>query len=96
VDKLMAIYNSVNKINDHVKIASAGNFCIVCAKKLCAEKKISAYDAERELKGRIDNKKVLFVRTSGVDQCVCMDCIKDIYDEHIAPTLPTEYEGEAE
>lgn len=86
----MGMYNPVNQISDHIKIASAGNFCVVCAKKLCAEKKIGAYEAQAELKGKIENKKVLFVRTSGVDQCVCMDCIKDIYDEHIAPTLETE------
>lgn len=89
----MGMYDGFQQINDHIKIASAGNFCVVCAKKLCAEKKISAYDAQAELKGKIENKKVLFVRTSGLDQCVCMDCIKNIYDEHIVPTLT---EGETE
>lgn len=82
----MAIYN-VTYVNDFMKIAGAGDHCTICAKKLCAEKKISAYDAQTELKGKLENKKAVIVRTSGIDQCICMDCIKDIYDEHVAPTL---------
>jgi hypothetical protein len=80
----MAIYNGVTAINDFLKIAGDNDYCTICAKKLCAEKKIGAYEAQAELKGKIANKKAIFVRTSGVDQCICMDCVKAIHDEHIA------------
>lgn len=92
----MAIFN-VTHVNDYMRIASAGDHCVICAKKACAaDKSLDAYSAQRQLQGKIENKKVVIVRTSGVDQCICMDCIKDIYDEHIAPTLPVEAEGDKE
>lgn len=92
----MAIFN-VSKINDYIKFAGAGEFCITCAKKKNAEDpNKDFYDIKRELTGKIENKMVLNIRTSGVDQCVCMDCIKEIYDKYIAPTLETTNTTEGE
>jgi hypothetical protein len=82
----MALFN-VTKVNDYIKIAGATDFCVICAKKLCAKEKISAEAARIKLSNSLENKKAIFVRTSGVDQCICMDCVKEIHDEHIAPTL---------
>lgn len=82
----MAIYG-VTEINDYMKRGSALDYCTICAKKLCKDKGIGFYEAQEELKGKLENNKAVILRTSGVDQCICMNCIKDIYSEHVAPTL---------
>lgn len=86
----MAIYTNYNQINDYMKIASAKDSCWICAKKRGTEPGRDAYDTLRELQGAIENKPVIIIRRSGIDTCICMDCVKEIYDEHIAPTLPKE------
>lgn len=91
----MAIYQNVNLINDHIKIASRKDVCYICAKKKGATPNRDAYETMRELQGHIENKKAVFIRKSGIDTFICMDCIKNIYDEHIAPTLVQEVKAEA-
>lgn len=90
----MAIYNGVTAINDYLKIAGDSDYCTICAKKLCAEEKIGAYEAQAKLKGKIANKKAIFVRTSGLDQCICMNCVKDIYDEHVVEFVESQEKEE--
>ena len=89
----MAIYN-VTHVNNYMKIAGANDVCTICAKKLCEKEKIGASEAKEKLRAHIENKEAVYLRTSGTDQCICMDCIKDIYDEHIAPMLPEYAEGD--
>lgn len=86
----MAIYQNFNQINSYIKLASAKDFCYICAKKKGASHERDAYETMRELKGQIENQKVLYVNKSGIDVCICMDCLKEIYDQHIAPTLPND------
>lgn len=86
----MAIYTNFNQINDYMKIASGKDSCWICAKKKGAQPGRDAYDTLRELEGAVENKPVIVIRRSGIDTCICMDCIKEVYDEHIAPTLKKE------
>lgn len=93
----MALYTNFNQINEYMKIASSKDSCYVCAKKINATNKQDAYDIIKSLEGKIENQKVIVIRRSGIDTCICMDCIKDVYDNHIADTLITkEVEVEAE
>lgn len=84
----MAIYTNYNKINEYMKLGSAKDSCYICAKKLGTNESRDAYEAMRALQGKMENKKIVTINKSGIDACICMDCIKDIYDEHIYPTLP--------
>lgn len=86
----MAIYTNYNQINDYMKIASSKDSCWICAKKNGAKPGRDAYDTLRELEGKIENQPVIVIRRSGIDTCICMNCIKEVYDNHIAPTLPKE------
>lgn len=78
----MAITN-VEKINDYLKIGSAGDICIICLKKLSNKKIQDYYELKDKLKGKLENKLVVKLTTSGVDHCICMDCIKEIHDMYI-------------
>lgn len=86
----MAIYTNYNQINDYMKIASSKDSCWICAKKIGAEPGRDAYETLRKLEGAIENKPVIVIRRSGIDTCICMDCVKEVYDNHIAPNLPKE------
>lgn len=83
----MAIYTNYNKINEYMKIGTAKDSCYICARKLGTDSSRDAYDAMRALEGKVENKKVITIRKSGIDACICMDCLKEIYDEHISPTI---------
>lgn len=86
----MALYQNFNKVNDYMKIGATKDSCYLCAKKLGANPDRDAYDTMRSLEGKVENKKVVVIRKSGIDACICMDCIKEIYDEHIAPDIIVE------
>lgn len=80
----MAITN-IEKINDYLKIGSARDVCIICTKKISSKQPQDYYDLINKLKGKLENKLVVKLTTSGVDHCICMDCIKEIHDKYIAP-----------
>lgn len=86
----MAIYTNYNQINEYMKIASSKDSCWICAKKLGAQPGRDAYETLRKLEGAVENKPVIVIRRSGIDTCICMDCVKEIYDNHIAPTITKE------
>lgn len=86
----MALYNNFGRISDNVKIATRMDTCYICAKKKGVSAKLDANETMQKMQGHIENQKALFFTRSGIDTVICMNCIKDIYDEHIAPTLPKE------
>ena len=86
----MALYTNFNQLNEYMKIGSAKDSCYICAKKAGATSQRDAYDTMRAFQGKIENQKIVSIRKSGIDACICMNCIKEIYDEHIAPTLVVE------
>lgn len=86
----MAIYTNYNQINEYMKIASSKDSCWICAKKLGAQPGRDAYETLRTLEGAIENKPVIVIRRSGIDTCICMDCVKEVYDAHIAPNIVKE------
>lgn len=81
----MAIYTNFNQINEYMKIASSKDSCWICAKKAGTNPNRDVYDVLRSLEGAIENKPVIVIRRSGIDTCICMDCVKDIYNTHVAP-----------
>lgn len=85
----MAIYTDYNTINEYMKMGSAKDSCYICAKKLGTTPKQDAYEIMRKLQGQMENKPMVITKKSGVDTCICMNCIKEIYDTHIAPTITT-------
>lgn len=86
----MALYTNFNQLNEYMKVGSATDSCYICAKKAGATSGRDAYETMRAFQGKVENQKVVSIRKSGIDACICMDCIKEIYDEYIAPTLATE------
>lgn len=86
----MAIYNNFNQINEYMKLGSGKDSCWICAKKITLSKANDAYEAMRSLEGKVENQKVIVIRRSGIDTCICMECIKTVYDEHIKHTVVDE------
>lgn len=84
----MAIYMNHNQINEYMKIGNAKDACYICAKKDSTIKRRDVYDILRSFEGKIENKKVIVVKRSGIDTCICMDCIEEVYNTHIKTTLP--------
>lgn len=75
----------------YVQYGNDSDFCLLCAmedSRLHPGK--NYYDTKQELTGQLLNKKVVKFRIMGTPRCICMDCIKKIYDKHIAPELSAE------
>ena len=75
----------------YVKNGNSSDFCLLCAMEDSRKHPgKNYYDIKDELTGKLLNKKVVKLRIMGTPRCICMECIKKIYDEHIAPTLSQE------
>lgn len=68
----------------YVKIGTSSDICYCCQKDICEIERRDAYDVAHELRGRLENQFVFFIRRSGQDTCICFDCLKKISKELIA------------
>ena len=65
----------------YVKIGTSSDVCYCCQKDICDVERRDAYDVAHELRGRLENQFVFFIRRSGQDTCICFDCLKNIANE---------------
>ena len=82
----MAILNDITRISDYIRIGTRNNFCIICSmkrNKLKTEKGIDEYyKSQEELKGKLYGQPVIYFNRRGLEQCICMDCVKEIAKEY--------------
>ena len=71
------LLNSRNLGKD-IKIAGITDYCYICARKLSENEKIPYTQAVIKSQGKLENKAVFHGTFSGVDRCICPNCIKDI------------------
>lgn len=83
----MALTSGITHITDSVKMGGDGEYCYLCVKKYCRENNTSMADSIHLFKGKIANTPVMYERTSGIDKCFCMNCLKETIDI-IEPLMP--------
>lgn len=87
----MAIYQQFNHISEFEKIGSANDVCRPCAiRELEERQKNGEYDihfgeVENIKRGEYETKRMLYVRQSGIEICICEDCLKKAYDNLPVP-----------
>lgn len=89
------LINNFRKI-PYIKIGADRDFCIICAmkKKITPDRDI--YETERSLQGKLTNKPMIYLNQRGFEQCICMDCIKEIAKEYTDLIEPTTIEKATE
>lgn len=70
----------------YVKLGTSNDVCYCCHKDICEMERRDAYDVAHELRGRLDNQFVFYIRRSGQDTCICFDCLRNIANELTANT----------
>lgn len=77
-------------INDYVKRGGRHDYCYICAKKKAKIVKKDASTVINSMKGHMENVPVLFFKKNGEETCICMDCMRELYEEHILPAIVKE------
>lgn len=72
----------------YIKLGTSSDVCYCCLKSTCERERRDVYDVTNELKGRIEDKQVFYIRRSGQDTCICFDCFKEIYEDIIKMEMP--------
>ena len=65
----------LTKPQEIVQLGNRSDVCILCAR----EAGIRFAEAKRELRGKLEGKKVLRANS---ETCYCLDCLKKLTDEH--------------
>lgn len=64
-----------------IKIAGALDYCYTCCTKKCKEKDKHPSEVIAEETGKLRDQLVLYIRRSGVDTCICQNCLKELSNE---------------
>lgn len=91
----MAITNNIIKLSDCVRLGSERNFCVICATKafnnLKEDRNINTYNETlNSFKGKLYGKPIIYLNRRGLEQCICMDCVKEIAKEYTDLVDPSE------
>lgn len=95
----MAMLINNNKIKPYIKIGIERDFCIICAMKKGITPDRDIYETQRSLTGKLTNKPMVYLNQRGFEQCICMDCIREIaekYTDLVAPKKEAKKEIEVE
>lgn len=84
----MANYGLYEK--PYVKLAGSQDFCYTCFKEKCNNERRNPADIMIEEQGKIADQFVFFIRRSGVDTCICFDCLKKISKDLLPEEVVTE------
>ena len=78
----MAIYQQLNHISEFEKIGSANDVCRPCAIRELEERQqkgeysLHIGEVENANRGKYETKRMLYTRQSGLETCICEDCIR--------------------
>lgn len=71
----MALMNS----NELKKYGTHDDICEICLKKK-VESGSEIVAAKKELRGHLENKKILRLRKNGIDLCFCKNCLEEMIE----------------
>lgn len=74
----------INK-HDNIRTADADDVCMFCLKKgieNLEHKNIETVnDLKYNMKGKLNNQKIFYIRKHGQDVCICFDCFHELNQE---------------
>ena len=66
--------------------------CYCCIKDECERTHRNVHDVTFEQLGKHEHKMVFYIRRSGQDTCICLDCFKKIYEQIVSEEIKDEEE----
>lgn len=85
----MAMLVNNNRKTPYIKIGADRDFCIICAMKKGITPDRDIYETQRSLQGKLTNKPMIYLNQRGFEQCICMDCVKEIAEKYTDLEAPT-------
>lgn len=76
----------------YIKMGTNQTVCYCCIKDECERTGRNAHDVTFEQFGKHEHKMVFYIRRSGQDTCICLDCFKKIYEQIVSEEIKDEEE----
>ena len=100
----MANFGLYNK--PYIKMGTRQTTCYCCIKDECERTNRNVHDVTHDQLGKHEHQMVFYIRRSGQDTCICLNCFKKIYEQivseeikdeevSVAATAPVETQDEA-
>lgn len=80
----------------YIKMGTNQTVCYCCIKDECERTGRNAHDVTFEQLGKHEHKMVFYIRRSGQDTCICLDCFKKIYEQIVSEEIQDEKERVAQ
>lgn len=84
----MANFGLYNK--PYIKMGTRQTVCYCCIKDECNNTGRNAHDVTHEQLGKHENQMVFYIRRSGQDTCICLNCFKKLYEEIVSEEIVDE------
>jgi len=84
----MANFGLYNK--PYIKMGTRQTVCYCCIKDECENTGRNAHDVTHEQTGKHENEMVFYIRRSGQDTCICLNCFKKLYEEIVSTEIKEE------
>ena len=72
-------------LNNIIQIGNRDDYCYLCAKEINAKSEMDYNKQFNNLKGKLEAKKIVKIRRSGTEICICLDHIHQIAKENPLP-----------
>lgn len=76
----------------YIKMGTNQTVCYCCIKDECERTGRNVHDVTHEQLGKHEHKMVFYIRRSGQDTCICLDCFKKIYEQIVSEEIKDEEE----
>lgn len=76
----------------YIKMGTSQTVCYCCIKDECERTQRNVHDVTYEQYGKHEHKMVFYIRRSGQDTCICLDCFKKIYEQIVSEEMMNEKE----
>lgn len=74
----------------YIKMGTKQTVCYCCIKDECERTHRNVHDVTYEQLGKHEHKMVFYIRRSGQDTCICLDCFKKIYEQIVSEEIKDE------
>lgn len=74
----------------YIKMGTNQTVCYCCVKDECERTGRNVHDVTYDQYGKHEHKMVFYIRRSGQDTCICLDCFKKIYEQIVSEEIKDE------
>lgn len=86
----MANFGLYNK--PYIKMGTRQTTCYCCIKDECERTNRNVHDVTHDQLGKHEHQMVFYIRRSGQDTCICLNCFKKIYEQIVSEEIKDEEE----